>query len=80
MTPSQLNRAVARVTGESIATIRQRGFSIVDIPTGDDPSEPVTPQFVDWETADERRVSLFPSGVSLAEFTPASPSLLENSG
>jgi hypothetical protein len=29
MTQAQLNRAVARVTGESLATIQRRGFSPV---------------------------------------------------
>ena len=64
MTPSQLNRAVARATGESIATIRRRGFSIVDVPASGDFGEAATPQFVDWEAIDDQRVSIFPQGRS----------------
>ena len=53
MTPAQLQRAVARATGEDLAVITARGFSLV---TDETPSEDDIPgQFVDWEaTAGER--------------------------
>lgn len=42
MTQSRLNRAVARATGESLATIERLGFSIVDPELVDfDPDPPV---------------------------------------
>jgi len=49
----QLERAVARQTGESLATIRSRGFSIVEPPE----LEPLT---VDWDEIQAERVALFP--------------------
>lgn len=39
MTQSQLNRAVARVTGEAVRTIRRQGFSFVPMPSDDLPLE-----------------------------------------
>ncbi len=47
MTQSQLHRAVARATGDDLATIAQYGFSLVtdDVPTEDD----VLGQTVDWD-------------------------------
>jgi len=53
MNQRQLERAVARQTGESISTIRCRGFSIVEPPE----LEPLT---VDWDALAEERVALFP--------------------
>ena len=53
MTPRDLDREVARATGETVTTIRRLGFSIVE--TG----EP-EPQMVDWEEIDDQRVGLFP--------------------
>ena len=49
MTQAQLNREVARTTGESISTIIQRGFSLARwIP-------------VDWDYEDSRKnISLLP--------------------
>ncbi len=43
MTQNELEREVARATGESVATIRSRGFSLVD------PSE-LGPHVMDWDT------------------------------
>jgi hypothetical protein len=38
MTQSQLERAVARATGESVSQIRQLGFSLVVVPSPKGPS------------------------------------------
>ena len=42
MTQNQLERELASATGESLATIRSRGFSLVEVPD----LEPLT---VDWD-------------------------------
>ena len=54
MTQLELNRAVARATGESWQTIAERGFNLVDA------SEPVTDAdfealTVDWDAVHEAR-------------------------
>jgi hypothetical protein len=67
MTQSALDRAVSAATGESLRTIRRRGFSIAD-PTevAFDPEPPTTrsttkgPNIVDWDALAAQRVSLFP--------------------
>ncbi len=47
MTLSQLHRAVARATGDDLATIAALGFSLV---TDDTPSEDDLPgQTIDWD-------------------------------
>ena len=44
MTRSEFEREVASATGESLDTVRNRGFSLVEVPdTG------LLPQFVDWD-------------------------------
>ena len=56
MTQSQLNDAVAAVTGETRRTIGRLGFSLVDLagPGRDDsPSGPV--RFLDWDRVARRR-------------------------
>jgi hypothetical protein len=54
MTQSELNRAVARATGESAKTVAQMGF----VPLTEHPYER-EPQILDCERADaSRRVSL----------------------
>jgi len=53
MTKSELDRAVARATGESLATIRSLGFSVLALPADE-------PQVVDWDELDSERVALFP--------------------
>jgi hypothetical protein len=50
MKQSELNRAVARKTGETVAVIAGFGF----IPLTEMPYER-EPQFVDWEALDARR-------------------------
>ncbi len=54
MTQLQLDRAVAKATGESLREIRHRGFSIVD-PTdvAFDPEPDDLPQFIDWDEHQE---------------------------
>ena len=67
MTQAALDRAVSAATGESLRTIRRRGFSIADpVEVVFDP-EPPTPGFstrgpniVDWDELAAQRVSLFP--------------------
>ena len=46
MTRSQFEQEVARATGESLSTIRSRGFSIVEPPD----LEPLT---VDWDAVQQ---------------------------
>ena len=55
MTQAQLNRAVARATGESSRMIGRLGFSPLTV-------GPVErePHVVDWDRLDARRIGLFP--------------------
>ena len=50
MTQRELNRAVARATGETVAEIAHRGF----VPLTEIPPEP-TGQTVDWDEQDAQR-------------------------
>ena len=54
MTQAELNREVAQVTGETVATIDHLGF----VPLTESPveREPLT---VDWDALDEQRVAMF---------------------
>jgi len=54
MTRRQLNRAVARATGESRSTIIHRGFSIEELekPDLDTDTSWLRPQIVDWDALD----------------------------
>lgn len=56
MTQAELNREVARSTGETVSTIEQRGF----VPLRHIPFER-EPLFVDWDELDANRPVLFPS-------------------
>ena len=67
MTQAALDRAVSAATGESLRTIRRRGFSIADpteVAFDPEPSTPGSktrgPQIVDWDELAANRVSLFP--------------------
>jgi len=54
MTQAELDREVAAKTGESLATIEQRGF----VPLFSPPREPEptkAPLIVDWDEVDRRR-------------------------
>jgi hypothetical protein len=57
MTQQDLENAVARRTGESLKTIRRRGFSIVKPKVKDfDPEPNLLPaQVIDWDEADRKR-------------------------
>ena len=57
MSQQELDAAVAQATGESMRTIRRRGFSIVDPELIDfDPEPNVLPmQIVDWDALEQRR-------------------------
>jgi len=58
MTQAELEAAVSRSTGESLSTIRRRGFSIV-VPGPSiyepEPDEIAMPQMVDWDQVQARR-------------------------
>ena len=54
MTQADLNREVASYTGESVTTIRQRGFSLVE------PTYP-PPLVLDWDKLEARRLGCLPS-------------------
>jgi len=55
MTQAELNREVARATGESVAEIRHLGF----VPLTMEPYEQ-EPQVVDWDELNEQRDVVFP--------------------
>ncbi len=55
MTQRDLNRAVARATGESISTISHTGF----VPLQQIPVER-EPLLVNWDRIDRRRLAAFP--------------------
>jgi hypothetical protein len=51
MTQCELDRELARVTGETLTTIRNRGFSLVEPPE-------LEPLIIDWDQIEaERRAS-----------------------
>jgi len=56
MTQNDLNRAVARATGETVSTIAAMGF----VPLTDAPIER-EPLVVDWDEVDQQRLSLLPA-------------------
>lgn len=57
MTQKDFHRAIARKTGESLKTIRRRGFSIVKPRIKNFDPEPnlLPPQVIDWDQADSKR-------------------------
>ena len=54
MTQFQLNRAVARATGDCLSTIRRLGFSPLMSTTPEPEREPLV---VDWEDLEQQRSS-----------------------
>ena len=54
MTQAELNREIAQVTGESVATIDGLGF--VPLTSGPYEREPLT---IDWDELDQQRVAMF---------------------
>ena len=57
MTQSDLNRAVSRATGESVATIRRLGFLLSEPGEAftDPDDETLGPSVLDWDALDQRR-------------------------
>ena len=53
MTQHDLERELARKTGESLSTIRHRGFSLIEAPQAE-------PLIVDWDQLDAERVGVLP--------------------
>lgn len=47
MTQAEMERELSRTTGESLSTIRDRGFSIVEMPDRN-------PLVVDWDQVQQR--------------------------
>ena len=61
MTQSELNRAVARATGESLSTISRMGFSIFDPVEAQNELDALPqPQTVDWDQLDILRPGFLP--------------------
>lgn len=58
MTQAELNQAVAEATGESVHTIRRRGFSVVSPLTvfqPDDTDDYELPNVVDWDALERQQ-------------------------
>jgi hypothetical protein len=57
MSQHELESAVAQATGESVRTIRRRGFSIIDPDVADFDTEPnlLPAQIVDWDALEAQR-------------------------
>jgi len=64
MTQAELDRAVSRATGESMATVRRCGFSIIE-PL---PEEPIS---IDWDVIDAERLGLFPDRQNRSQLAAA---------
>jgi hypothetical protein len=62
MTQCELNRAVARATGESLSTIRRLGFGIADSSVMFQDPKPLRcrPRVVNWDRLDARRPGYLP--------------------
>ena len=57
MSQHELDSAVAQATGETVQTIRRRGFSVIDPEIVDFDSEPnlLPAQTVDWDALEAQR-------------------------
>ena len=55
MTQAQMQEELAAKTGESLRTIRRRGFSLVTPLSVLDPDDDTPPQMVDWDRLGEDR-------------------------
>ena len=53
MTQAEMERELSAATGESLSTIRHRGFQIVELPSPG-------PRMVDWDLLHGKRVALVP--------------------
>jgi len=50
MTQAELNRAVAMATGETVAEVKHRGFSLADVPLVEDgPTDEELSRYLDWD-------------------------------
>ncbi|MDH3718737.1 MAG: hypothetical protein OES79_11515 [Planctomycetota bacterium] len=61
MTQSEIDRAVARATGESVSTIKEFGFGISEPGIAGEAEPSRGPHVVNWDELDAQRVSLRPS-------------------
>lgn len=57
MTQRDLNRAVARATGESVDTIEHMGFGPLDGSTSESPGD-LEPNTIDWDADDDNRLAM----------------------
>lgn len=56
MPKRELERQVARKTGEDLHEIRRLGFSVIDLTDRDfDPQPTYPPQMIDWDQLDRNR-------------------------
>lgn len=55
MTQNDLNRQVARATGETISTIKHLGFLLDEPPPSSMSTDPDSPQIIDWDALDVQR-------------------------
>lgn len=55
MTQNDLNRQVARATGETIATVKHLGFVLDEPPPSSLGTDPDGPQVIDWDALDVQR-------------------------
>lgn len=59
MNQADINREVARATGESVSTIRQFGF-VLDEPSHDSVPEDLGPHYIDWDEREAIRNDVRP--------------------
>lgn len=64
MNPTELHQALARATGESIGTLRRRGFSLLapDNPEPEPAWPDAEPRVVDWDRLQADRCLAIPAG------------------
>jgi len=61
MTQRELNREVARLTGESVSAVRSFGFSLADpLAVHHDPEPCHDDRYLDWDEVDRQRHLLLP--------------------
>ncbi len=60
MTQSQLNRAVADATGETVTEIKRLGFGLADPDVVAFDPAPWEGRYVDWDAVGEQRYALSP--------------------
>lgn len=59
MTQNDLNRAVARATGETVTEIAERGFQpLTAVPYETEANDGELDQYLDWDELDSRRPQL----------------------